>query len=277
MSSRISRYLGFLLTILVYTVLVFASTAAASSSGSSGASGSVTSTLKPASSSFNWSGYAATGQTFNRVQSTITIPAVSCTVPYAQTLFWVGIDGYSSSANQTVEQDGVGAKCSSGPHPTVSYFGWWEMFQTNQSTSLQTIPANVITVKPGDRVTATVAYNPSNMGYTLQLNDLNTKQLFATTQYCTNNACTRQSAEWVTERYMLGNNSYTALARWHPSSSLFTASGASSASTATIEPISHFNYTPINMMSQQTYDNIDSSSPLFFDGSAFTVKWKAAN
>lgn len=275
MSSRISTYLGFLITIVVYTVLVFAATAAATSSGSSGASGSQSSTLKPASSSFNWSGYAATGQTFNRIQSTITVPTVTCTVPYAQSLFWVGLDGYSAAANQTVEQDGVGAKCSSGQHPSVSYFGWWEMFQTNQSTSLQMIPATAMSIHPGDRVIATVTYNPSSMRYTLRLNNVHTKQVFATTQYCTGNVCARQSAEWVAERYMLAANTYTALAQWRTGSSLFTASGASRGTT--LRPISSFNYTPINMMSQQTYRNIDTTSPLYYTGSAFTVNWQSAD
>lgn len=277
MKTRLSKYFSFLMTILVYTVLVFASTAAATSSGSSGASSLQHGTIKPASSSFNWSGYVATGQTFNRVQSIITVPTVSCTVPGAQSLFWVGLDGYSTSANQTVEQDGVGAKCSGGKHPTLHYFGWWEMFQTNQSTSLQPIPTSVIAIKPGDRVKAVVTYNPSNQGYTLQLNNLSTKQLFATTQYCTGNACSRHSAEWIAERYMLASNTYTALAKWQAGPSLFAASSASADHTATLQPISHFNYKPINMMSQQTFGTIDTTSPLYYGGNAFTVNWKAAN
>jgi hypothetical protein len=275
--ARISKYLGSFLTILVYTVLVFASTAVASNSASSGASAAAGSKVKPASSSFNWSGYVATGQAFNHIQGTITVPTVTCTVPYAQSLFWVGLDGYTIAANQTVEQDGVGAKCSGGQHPKVTYFAWWEMFQTNQATSLQTIPGTVLTVKPGDRIKATVAYNSSDKSYVLQLNNETTKQLFATTQYCIGNACSRQSAEWVAERYMLATNTYTALAQWRTRASLFTANGAGANSDITMKPINHYNYLPVNMMSQQTYKNLDTTSPLSFDGTAFNVDWKAAN
>src|ERR1700730_12786802 len=61
-------------------------------------------------SSFNWSGYVATSSTaFKSVRSTFVQPAVTCPVSGAFTVFWVGLDGWTTG---TVEQDGTAALCN---------------------------------------------------------------------------------------------------------------------------------------------------------------------
>jgi hypothetical protein len=271
--SRMLQYLGFSLVTLVYSIIIFASTAAASGAGAASPNSIDASAPKTASPSYNWSGYVASGQTFKHIQGTIAVPTVTCTVPNAQTLIWVGFDGYNASANQTVEQDGIGAKCSATKH--VTYFAWWEMFQTTQGTSLQTISSKLMTVKPGEKIRASVTYNTTYRDYVLQLDNLSTKQLFTTTRSCIGNVCGRQSAEWITERYMLGANAYTALARWNSDPAMFTESSAYTM-TSKSYPINHYSYTPVNMVSQKTFANLDVTNPLYDSGTAFSVTWKAA-
>ena len=104
----------------------------------------------------NWSGYAATGSTYNSVSTTFTQPAVDCSQGDGYSSFWVGLDGYSSDS---VEQTGTEADCSGGQ---AEYSAWYEMY-----------PAYPVTynnvVEPGDVITETVSYASNT--YTLTLTD----------------------------------------------------------------------------------------------------------
>lgn len=94
----------------------------------------------------NWAGYVAEGDIFNRVTATWIEPHAHCgTTPDAMALFWVGFDGWN---NDTVEQGGSYARCSSG---TASYWLWWEMYP-------QTSINPVMPIHAGDKITATVQY-----------------------------------------------------------------------------------------------------------------------
>ncbi|MEY9849064.1 G1 family glutamic endopeptidase [Streptacidiphilus sp. MAP5-3] len=108
------------------------------------------------STSDNWSGYAATGSTYNSVSTTFVQPSVDCSQGDGYSSFWVGLDGYSSSS---VEQTGTEADCSGGQ---ASYSAWYEMYPANPVTYSNT-------VQPGDTITETVSYASGT--YTLKLAD----------------------------------------------------------------------------------------------------------
>jgi hypothetical protein len=108
------------------------------------------------STSSNWSGYAVTGSRFTSVSSSWTEPTAKCSGT-AYSSFWVGLDGDTSG---TVEQTGTDADCSGS---TPQYYAWYEMypkFPTNYSN----------TVKPGDRMSASVTTNGSG-SFTLTISD----------------------------------------------------------------------------------------------------------
>ncbi|HEX3783734.1 MAG TPA: G1 family glutamic endopeptidase [Pseudonocardiaceae bacterium] len=110
------------------------------------------------SSSDNWAGYVVDGasKSFTTVESTFTLPKVSCTGE-GDTSFWVGFDGDTSDS---VEQIGASGDCDG---TTPDYYAWWEMY-----------PAGVHelsnTTKPGDVFDAKVTYGGSGK-YTLYLDD----------------------------------------------------------------------------------------------------------
>ena len=104
--------------------------------------------------STNWSGYAATGSTFNAVAVSWTVPSVTCSgTQSTYSSEWIGIDGDNSS---TVEQDGTEADCLSG---TPSYDAWYELYGDNSENGGSEIELSTTTypVVPGDRMTASVS------------------------------------------------------------------------------------------------------------------------
>jgi len=136
-----------------------------------------------ATTSENWSGYAATGSRFTSVSAAWTQPAVTCTAQDTYSSFWVGLDG---DGTQTVEQTGTEADCASG---TAAYSGWYEMF-----------PADPVTyrhpVQPGDAMSASVTTSGNGM-FTLTLTD----QTQGWNQVTTQTSATAQlgSAEVIAE------------------------------------------------------------------------------
>lgn len=76
-------------------------------------------------SSSNWSGYAAYGTTFTRVEGSWAQPKATCNLKgrqFALAAFWVGLDGYG---NNTVEQTGTEADCEG---KTPIYYAWYEFY-----------------------------------------------------------------------------------------------------------------------------------------------------
>lgn len=136
-----------------------------------------------ATTSENWSGYAATGGQFTSVSAAWTQPAVTCTAQDTFSSFWVGLDG---DGTQTVEQTGTEADCASG---TAAYSGWYEMFPAN--------PVNYSNpVQPGDAMSASVTTS-GNGTFTLTLTD----QTQGWNQVTTQTSATAQlgSAEVIAE------------------------------------------------------------------------------
>ena len=143
--------------------------------------------------SLNWAGYAATSSTpFTGVTASWTQPTATCTSGKQYAAFWAGLDGYD---NSTVEQTGTEVDCSSG---SPTYTPWYEFYPNGQA---MTWPGD--TVKPGDRLTATVTYAAA-AGFKVTLTD--TPQVGSgwtataaetTAQGAT--SATRTSAEVITE------------------------------------------------------------------------------
>jgi hypothetical protein len=111
-----------------------------------------------AATSFNWSGFAATGRKFQSVSAHWTEPTAHCNGTGRKfSSFWVGIDGANSS---TVEQTGTEVDCHGS---TPKYFAWYEMFPA--------FPVNFSNrVRPGDHFSASVTHN-SGSKYTLVIKD----------------------------------------------------------------------------------------------------------
>jgi hypothetical protein len=146
-------------------------------------------TVAPISSvSSNWSGYAVTGSSVTNVAGSWVVPTVS-TSTSGYSAVWVGIDGYSSS---TVEQIGTGEDVVNGK---ASYYAWYEMYPSGSVTIATTNDGTTpFTVKPGDSITASVAYTGSN-DFVLTIAD--GSESFTTTQTAT--AAAMSSAEWIVE------------------------------------------------------------------------------
>ena len=136
--------------------------------------------------SSNWSGYAVSSAT-----NSVTYVAGSWTLPTASTTtngyssVWVGIDGYSSS---TVEQIGTEADVANGK---VTYYAWYEGYPA------ASMPISSFTIKAGDAITASVAYNATNKDFVLTIKDTSQNESF--TKTLTVSGAQRSSAEWVVE------------------------------------------------------------------------------
>jgi hypothetical protein len=225
---------------------------------------------------YNWSGYAATGtSSFNEAQSTFIQPTVTCPVAGAWTLFWVGFDGFN---NNTVEQAGTAAQCSTGNKSQPIYYAWWEMYPTN---TIQMMP---ITIKPGNTIQATVSYTASNANYSLNVTDLSNRQQYTTLTRCAANlTCARQSAEWIVERPTL-NGSYTPLADWgtmnltnNKASNTTTTNRRNRVVSNVLQPITAFSNTPISMVNYPfTGETLASVGNLNRSGTLFADNWQAA-
>ena len=143
--------------------------------------------------STNWAGYVSHQPkvSFRQVQATFFVPYLNCTVspggttPTASSA-WVGIDGFTSA---TVEQDGIEADCNGG---TASYSAWYEVFPAAAVTSS-------ITIRPGDSVTAIVAYTTTTRTFRMTVTDNNNGQHFSVTKVCGPATCVRSSAEVISE------------------------------------------------------------------------------
>ena len=139
----------------------------------------------------NWGGYityvSSEGTDFNVVKATWIQPTVQCEQSNAWTVFWVGLDGWWDN---TVEQGGSSAQCVNG---TPQYTVWWEMFPTNAIQS-------VFTIKPGDKISATVTYKPTTGVFVITVSDLTSHHSFTQNQHCANNlTCERSSADVIAE------------------------------------------------------------------------------
>ena len=164
------------------------------------------------SQSTNWSGYALTTSpgAVSTVSGSWTVPTVTASTRKGTdySAVWVGIDGFNSS---TVEQ--IGTEQDASANGATSYYAWYEMYpagsvnitSTNYRTGVTTDP-----VKPGDAVTASVAYTGTNQ-FTLTINDTTQGWSYSTVQQMGSSGrhgggsqAQRSSAEWVVEAPSMG-------------------------------------------------------------------------
>lgn len=209
----------------------------------------------------NWSGYIATGATFNAVNGSMKVPAVTCTASGAQALFWIGFDGYNDS---TVEQDGIGVQCAGSSGRTPQYYAWWEMYPTD---TIQTMP---LKVAPGNEMALSVKY--SSAVFSMRVQNVTHKTSYTKNASCAATlSCLRNSAEWIFERPTLSNGSFPPLADWQSSMVYSAMAGTSS----TLQPISAFSFTPLDMTNDNG-DILSGVNALSTNGKNFTVSWAAA-
>jgi hypothetical protein len=198
------------------------------------------------STSTNWSGYAATGQTFTSVSASWTQPSATCASgETSYSSFWVGLDGYNSSS---VEQTGTDADCSSG---TPRYYAWYEMYPK--------FPVNLSNpVVPGDKMSASVTAG-SGGKFTLSISDATQHWSVTTTQRL--NKAALSSAEVIAEAPSSRGGVL-------PLANFGTVSFSSA--TANGLPLNSFTTDPITMQSGTTV----KAQPSNLSNGAFSVTWK---
>lgn len=216
------------------------------------------------STSGNWSGFAVTGSGFTAAGGSWIVPTVTCNSETQYAVFWVGIDGYSSS---TVEQIGTETICSGGK---PQYTAWYEFCCREPIITITSM-----TVEPGDTMAASISYNSSNEEFTVKITDKRSGQSFSKSAKVSGAA--RSSAEWIAEAASSGS-SILPLADF--GTVLFGKDSTSIADTcyakdsSTVGPISSFStIEEITMEKNSVMEAIPSA--LSSDGTSFSVKWAA--
>jgi hypothetical protein len=143
--------------------------------------------------SSNWSGYAvsdtgtgASPTAFSAVAGSWVQPAATCAAGgAAYAAFWVGLGGYVDGS-QGLEQTGTEADCSLGG--AASYSMWYELLPAPP------VPVR-LKVRPGDRISASVAVNGTRV--TIKLRNVTRRTSFA--KVLRKRAPDTSSAEWIAE------------------------------------------------------------------------------
>lgn len=209
----------------------------------------------------NWSGYAATGESFSEVQGSWTVPTVTC--PSGSTGYaaiWVGIDGYTSN---TVEQDGTDSDCNDG-NPT--YYAWYEMYGDDSVNGGAAIRLSQ-PVQAGDAISASVSVSGSS--WTLNIDDTSQNWQVSESIAGPDPAPSQNSAEWIVERPEV-DGSVASLADFGTA----TFTGATADGSDQSGSISAFQYTPINMVSGSSV--LAAPGTLDVTGETFTDSWRAS-
>lgn len=220
-------------------------------------------------SSTNWSGYAVLGSSFTSAYGSWKVPTATCSGVrgYQYAAFWVGLDGYSSD---TVEQTGTLSDCS-GRNP--SYYAWYEFYPENL------VEITSFAINPGDVISASVVYNPSNAEFTVTITDETTGGTYSTSS--TVSGAARSSAEWIAEAPCCTFNGgilplsdfgtvgfggdYTGLASTNYATDTTTSGAIGSFPIADIEEI--------NKVGTRTSPQTSTCSGLSSDGTSFTCTW----
>jgi len=207
-----------------------------------------------ATTSTNWSGYAAETNlnspqsgAFTAVNGSWTVPAVTG-AGTAFSSIWVGLDGFSSS---TVEQIGTDSDLVNG---IPTYYAWYEMYPS------YSINIATLTIRPGDRISGSVNYEGSDQ-FSLVLSDATTPGSFSTTQTLRN--AQRSSAEWIVEAPSSGSGilplANFGTANFNSASASATLKGTTGTTTGPIDSGSWQN-AAINMVGRRSTEV--TTSPL---------------
>src|ERR1700722_686875 len=133
--------------------------------------------------SYNWSGYEATGGTFTSVTGTWTIPNVSAASSTEADATWVGIGGVTS---HDLIQAGTQAVINGSGAP--AYQAWYE-------TLPQVTQQGPVTVSPGDSMSVTLTQTSSGE-WSVVIRDNTTGQSYQTSIAYSSSL---SSAEWIQE------------------------------------------------------------------------------
>jgi hypothetical protein len=159
--------------------------------------------------SINWAGYALTAPmgallapgSVTYVQASWTVPALvghnlggqtgsACEDvdgAYFDVATWIGIDGWFGSS--TVEQTGTSSDCAWG---TAQYYAWYEFYPGPSNT--------VFPVSAGDKIFASVTYDPVGLTFTTYIHDITAKLSYTeVVAASTVTGAVEGSAEWITE------------------------------------------------------------------------------
>ena len=217
---------------------------------------------------YNWAGYAVTGNGFTDVKGSWHVPEVNCTVtPNSYSAFWAGIDGFSDG---TVEQTGTSSNCNG---TTPQYFAWYEFYPAGPVT-LTNFP-----VIPGDVIGAEVKYLGGET-FQIRIHNHRTNQLYVKNQNVS--GAERTSAEWIAEAPCTGPgcDEILPLADFHVANYGLDYTGDGDTNTAidsvTKGPIKAFgsNVQEITMVSSSGAKEAVPTS-LTSDGTSFRVWWES--
>jgi hypothetical protein len=211
----------------------------------------------------NWGGFAVTGSGFTKASGSWVVPSVKCSGGTQYSSFWVGIDGDGSN---TVEQTGTEADCSGG---SARYSAWVEFFPAFPVT----IP---VTVKPGDRISASVTWN-SGSSFTCKLTNVTTGKSYTKTGSVS--GAKRLSAEWIAEAPSSGS---TILPLADFGTGLFGKDNTSVSGTCNATDTSHsgaIGTFPSSSIQQITIEKhgVKEAVPsnVSSDGTSFSITWFA--
>lgn len=191
----------------------------------------------------NWAGYVQSSPNVSYVQGTFTIPWLVGDTPGASVMFWVGIDGWSSS---TVEQIGIGEDDQGG---SFSLYAFYEVYPQ----PAQLIPN--MNLAPGDSVTCAVQYL-GNSNFMLAMTNNTTGNWFAVTNQC--KTTKRTSAEWIVEAPQVVGTGGAMLADFDS----VTFTNCASNVSATVQPVT--------MQTKKTVKAVPSG----LAGGSFSVQWE---
>jgi Peptidase A4 family len=223
--------------------------------------GSVSAGASTLSSSFNWAGYVATGETYNYVVGSWTVPTANCGTIFNNFTFastsatWVGLDGYGSGP---VEQIGTDTNCVANQG---AYWAWFEMYP--HAPVLINVFSNPVSA--GDKMDGMVTYAGAPGCYTLRLWDETKHWYYETTQYVA--GATGASAEWITEQ-----PNAVGLPLTNFGLVTFTNAYAGSNRSVYPTPISYHPNVALNMVGRDgTWKAL--TFPLSPDGTSFSTLW----
>jgi hypothetical protein len=138
----------------------------------------------------NWAGYEVQSGTYTSVSASWTEPAVKPTASRHTAVFWVGLDGATSS---TVEQCGTLGQTENGK---TTYHAWYEMYPASW------VVFSNAPVSPGDHIQATAAYSKGR--YALSVS--NHTQGWTRTAHKQAPGLARSSAEVIAEAPTIDGN-----------------------------------------------------------------------
>lgn len=202
--------------------------------------------------SYNWSGYVATGGTYTGVNGTWTVPSVSATESMSADASWVGIGGVSSkdliqAGTQTVSQNGQ-----------ISYSAWIETLPQESFN----IP---LKVDPGDSISVWIDQESGTANTWMITFRNNTTGVTYATSVQYNSSLS--SAEWIEEMPILsGTNSFIPIDNF----SAIDFRSASTIKNGTAITMAGAGATPITMVTGSN-NALVTASGIGSDGMSFSA------